>query len=97
MNILVSETSLHLRQHAANAVNWHSCSEAGREQQDALKQWVDGYDQVDCYLIGPPDDSLTGISGEYRSANPVTAWLCRGLRCLPPVNPREELQRQLEN
>ena len=67
------------------------------EQRDELKAWVDDRDQVDCYLIGPPDDTLPGILGEYRTAEPVTAWTCRGLHCLPPVYSREELRQQLEN
>jgi len=66
------------------------------ERQNALKRWVEDFDQVDCYLIGPPDDALPGILKEYRSADPVTAWLCRGMHCLPPVRSREELQQQLE-
>jgi hypothetical protein len=67
-----------------------------QERQNALKRWVDDYDQVDCYLIGPPDDDLPGILPEYRSADPVTAWLCRGMHCLPPVSTWEELQQQLD-
>ena len=69
--------------------------EAGfEESRKARKRSVDACDQVDCYLIGPPDDALPGILGEYRSADPVTAWLCQGMHCLAPVSTREELQQQ---
>jgi uncharacterized protein YyaL (SSP411 family) len=67
------------------------------ESRNELKRSVDDYYQVDCYLIGPPNDALPGISGEYRSADPVTAWLYRGMHCLAPESSWEELQQQLEN
>jgi uncharacterized protein YyaL (SSP411 family) len=70
-------------------------SGTGPDRQFALKRWVDGRDRVDCYLIGPPDETLPGILREYRSDEPVTAWLCRGMHCLPPVNSLEELEQQL--
>ena len=60
-----------------------------------LKQWVDGLDRVDCYLIEPPDDTLPGILREYRSDEALTAWLCHGTRCLPPVHSKAALKRQL--
>ena len=61
----------------------------------ALKRWVDGRDRVDCYLVGPPDDTLPGILGGFRTDRPVTAWLCRGMQCLPPVEGQEELEQLL--
>ena len=64
-------------------------------QQVRFKHWLDDHDQVDCYLIGPPDDSLPGILREYRSTAAVTAWLCQGVQCLPPVNSLGELEQQL--
>ena len=66
------------------------------EQQSALKRWVESHYRVDCYLIGPADDSLPGILREYRSEDPVTAWLCRGMHCLPPVGSQEELEQLLK-
>jgi uncharacterized protein YyaL (SSP411 family) len=66
------------------------------KQRSALKHWVEGRYQVDCYMFGPEEDSLPGILREYRSESPVTAWLCRGMQCLSPVESREELKRQLE-
>jgi uncharacterized protein YyaL (SSP411 family) len=61
-----------------------------------LRQWVEGRERLDSYLIGAPDDTLPGILREFRSSEPVTAWLCLGLRCMPPVHSAEELARQLE-
>jgi uncharacterized protein YyaL (SSP411 family) len=51
---------------------------------------------IDCYLIGAPDDTLPGILADFRTTEPATAWLCRGLQCLPPAHTLEELERRLE-
>jgi len=61
----------------------------------ALKKWVESNYRVDCYLIGPADRTLPGILREYHSDKPVTAWLCRGMHCLPPAHSREELEAML--
>lgn len=63
---------------------------------EALKAWVDRRYRVDCYLIAPADDALPGLLGEFRSKEPVTAWLCRGTQCLPPVHTEDELKRLLD-
>ncbi|MGD8346378.1 MAG: hypothetical protein PVI83_03980, partial [Lysobacterales bacterium] len=60
-----------------------------------LKQWLDGFDRLDCYWLESPVDSLPGMLRDYRSDEAVTAWLCRGTVCLPPVHTREELDRLL--
>ena len=62
----------------------------------ALKSWVEGRYRLDCYLIGAADGSLPGILKDYRGDEPVTAWLCRGLHCLPPAHSRDELKRLLD-
>jgi uncharacterized protein YyaL (SSP411 family) len=62
----------------------------------SLKQWVEANYRVDCFLIGPPDRSLPGILAGYGTAQPVSAWLCHGMRCLPPVQTRAELEPLLE-
>jgi len=61
-----------------------------------LKQWVNTRYQVDCYVIGQAHDSLPGILAEYRSSEPVTAWVCHGMHCMPPANSREVLGQRLE-
>ena len=68
---------------------------AGTDQQarDAMKAWAEGRYQVDCYTVGPAVDTLPGILREFRPERPVTAWLCHGTRCLPPVETREEVER----
>ena len=67
------------------------------EQASQLKEWVDDNYRLDCYLIRPSDRELPGILGEYRSDGPVTAWLCRGMQCLPPASTRDELEQQLNS
>ncbi|NNK34323.1 MAG: thioredoxin domain-containing protein [Xanthomonadales bacterium] len=67
------------------------------DQTRRLKRWVDRRYRVDCYLVAPAEADLPGILGNYRSDEPVTAWLCRGPQCLPPVQTREELERLLEH
>jgi uncharacterized protein YyaL (SSP411 family) len=65
-------------------------------QCEELKQWVSTGYQVDCYLIGQAPDSLPGILSEYRSSEPVTAWVCHGMQCMPPAESRETLEQRLE-
>jgi uncharacterized protein YyaL (SSP411 family) len=65
-------------------------------KSSALKAWAEAEYRVDCYLIGPSDAALPGILGAYRSDEPVTAWLCRGMHCLPPAHSREALKRLLD-
>jgi uncharacterized protein YyaL (SSP411 family) len=61
-----------------------------------LKQWVNTGYQVDCYLIGQANNSLPGILSEYRSSEPVSAWVCHGMQCMPPAESRETLKQRLE-
>jgi hypothetical protein len=68
------------------------------QEQTAWKRWVEGRLGVDCYLLGPAtrdtdSASLPGILGQFRSQRPATAWLCMGMRCLPPAHSRSELER----
>ncbi len=65
-------------------------------QCEELKQWANSSYQVDCYVIGQAKDSLPGILAEYRSNEPVTAWVCQGMKCLPPAESREALKQRLE-
>ncbi len=65
-------------------------------RQDEWKLWAETNYQVDCYQIGPETSSLPGILREYRSNEPVTAWLCHGMHCLPPAESRDRLKQQLE-
>jgi len=65
-------------------------------QCEELKQWVNTGYQVDCYVIGQARDSLPGILAEYRSSEPVTAWVCHGMQCMPPAESREVLKQRLE-
>jgi hypothetical protein len=70
------------------------------EEQAAWKRWAEDRYRVDCYLLGAADGGaekagLPGILGGFRSERPATAWLCRGMRCLPPAQSRDELERLL--
>jgi uncharacterized protein YyaL (SSP411 family) len=68
------------------------------DAQDAMKRWVQSRYRLDCYVVGTAVDQLPGILREFRSDQPVTAWLCRGTQCLPPVHSKGELERlMLEN
>jgi uncharacterized protein YyaL (SSP411 family) len=59
----------------------------------ALKRSVEDRYRLDCYEIGGPDETLPGILGGFRTTQPATAWLCRGMACLPPVHSMRELQQ----
>jgi uncharacterized protein YyaL (SSP411 family) len=58
-------------------------------------RWLQGRDRVDCYLLAPGDPDLPGNLGAYRGTEPVNAWLCQGMSCLPPVHTREALEELL--
>jgi hypothetical protein len=61
------------------------------DAQSRLKQWAEGRHRLDCYLVGPAVDGLPGILREFRTDQPATAWLCRGMQCLPPVHSADGL------
>jgi uncharacterized protein YyaL (SSP411 family) len=65
------------------------------EAAASLKGWVENGYRVDCFLIGPTDPNLPGQLSGYRTEAPVSAWLCRGMRCLPPAHSRAELKSLL--
>ncbi len=65
-------------------------------QCEEFKQWLNTAYRVDCYVIDQAKDSLPGILSEYRSSAPASAWVCYGMRCLPPTESREVLEQQLE-
>jgi uncharacterized protein YyaL (SSP411 family) len=66
------------------------------QAQAELQRWAEGRYRVDCYAIGPASGERPGALGNYRTERPVTAWLCHGMQCLPPVHSREELQPMLD-
>ncbi|MGD8927800.1 MAG: thioredoxin domain-containing protein [Lysobacterales bacterium] len=75
----------------------HLVISGGRpEDRRKFRQWVDARYRLDCYALDPNDDALPGVLAEYRSADCVTAWLCRGTHCMPPVSTREDLERLLQ-
>jgi uncharacterized protein YyaL (SSP411 family) len=65
------------------------------EAQGAMKRWVESRYRLDCYLVGPTVDRMPGMLREFRSDQPVTAWLCRGTQCLPPVHSQDDLDRMM--
>jgi len=76
---------------------------SGRDRQaaQALKDWADSRYRADCYQIRAARDEaasrpLPGILAEFESDEPATAWVCLGMKCLPPVNSREELDEILK-
>ena len=65
-------------------------------EQAAWKRWAEGRYGVDCYMVGTSaaaGTGLPGILGEFRAHGSATAWLCMGMRCLPPAHSRDELER----
>ena len=72
---------------------------AGSDAQTCarIKRWIDGKGNIHGYLIGPANDKLPGMLGGLRTDKPATAWLCQGLRCMPPVHKEEDLRDLLEN
>ena len=67
------------------------------EALEATKQWAATRYRLDCYLLGAKTEGLPGMLSEFRTNRPVTAWLCRGMQCLPPVNSQEELDRLMSD
>jgi len=61
----------------------------------AMKQWVERHHALDCYLVGPEVEDLPGMLCQFRTDQPVTAWLCRDMQCMPPVHSVDDLQRVL--
>jgi len=67
------------------------------EAQAAMKQRAATQHGLDCYLLGATSAGLPGMLGEFHSQRPVTAWLCRGTQCLPPVYSEDELDRLMSD
>ncbi|MFT5139594.1 MAG: hypothetical protein ACI9CB_001240 [Rhodothermales bacterium] len=65
-----------------------------------LKAWkavTNGFDRVNCYLLGPGSGNLPVIPGLNKSTDQTVAYICEGLRCLPPLKSSLDLQNQLQN
>jgi len=80
---------------------------AGRDPGQAkdLKTWADSRFPVKCYLVqvaggdtSPQegDKPLPGLLAGFKTREPATAWVCRGMKCLPPVHSREALRELLK-
>jgi len=76
-----------------------------QEETSGLKRWAESHFPVNCYRVdeagedtvhGKGEKPLPGILAEFNTDKPVTAWLCLGMKCLPPVNSRAELKVLLE-
>ena len=53
---------------------------------------------ADCYVIESPAEGerdLPGILGAFHTDGPASAWLCMGMRCLPPAHSREAFEQLL--
>ena len=72
---------------------------AGTDPQalQLIKQRVAARYRLDCYLLGEKTDGLPGMLSEFCTERPVTAWLCRGTQCLPPVHSEEELDHLMSD
>jgi uncharacterized protein YyaL (SSP411 family) len=48
-------------------------------------------------VLGATSKGLPGLLDRFRTERPVTAWLCRGMQCLPPVESGDELDRLMSD
>ena len=69
------------------------------QEMQAWKAVTASYDRVNCYVFGSGSvDSavtLSGVPGLYKHGEQTTAYVCKGLRCLPPAISIRILQEQL--
>ncbi|MEE8338618.1 MAG: thioredoxin domain-containing protein [Xanthomonadales bacterium] len=93
---LACASALPVLQESVNPQPHIIISGTSARQCEELKQWVNSSYQVDCYVIGQAHDSLPGILAEYRSSEPVTAWVCHGMQCMPGADSRAALKQRLE-
>ena len=63
----------------------------------ALRRRATGRYRLDCYVLGATSKGLPGLLDRFRTERPVTAWLCRGMQCLPPVESGDELDRLMSD
>ena len=61
------------------------------------KTLITGHNQVDCYVLNPGSSALPALQGPAPNSEDTRAFVCEGLRCMPPVDSVEALQQQLEN
>ena len=66
------------------------------------KKLASAFDRVNCYVFGlgndgPHGDDLPGPPGLYTIGEQTTAFVCEGLRCLPPVKSDLALKQLLES
>jgi uncharacterized protein YyaL (SSP411 family) len=64
---------------------------------NAWKAVTKGFDRVNCYLLGPGSGNLPAIPGLNESTEKTVAYICEGLRCLPPLGSSHDLQKQLQD
>lgn len=68
-------------------------------QGRSFKRWLDGHLNAHSYQIleAGGGKSLPGLLDQFHSEEPLTAWVCRGMTCLPPVHTKEQLEKALAN
>ncbi len=66
--------------------------------EDQCLEWRKKLPVLDirCYLPGRDTGHLPGLLAHYNVEGPVTAYVCSGQRCLPPVTELKSLQEQLK-
>ena len=73
-----------------------------RGEQAELQAWLNICDkhfalQQHVYVIPAESSKLPGLLAERTSTAPVTAWLCAGHQCQPPIADLQEFTRQLND
>ena len=65
---------------------------------DEMKAWkaaIRHNDRLNCYILGPGSGHLAVLSGQTESPRQTVAYVCEGLRCLPPVTSSDALQEMI--
>jgi len=55
-----------------------------------------GVPRLRCYSIGESAEGLPGLLGEFRPEAAASAWLCKGMHCLPPAHDASAFEALLE-
>ena len=68
--------------------------------EEEMQEWkavIAGHHRVNCYLLGPGSGELPAIPGLHEPVDQTHAYICEGLRCLPPAGNKREFQKLLNS
>jgi uncharacterized protein YyaL (SSP411 family) len=61
------------------------------------KAAINSHDRVNCYVLGSEPGEREGLPDFFEPGEKTRAYVCEGLRCLPPVTSLDHLQDQLNS